>query len=103
MQDAQARNKDPYADSSSDSPYEGPSKRFDRFDMETYEYVQKRREAAVVLDSPELLMMHAQARGDSIPGTRHYFTKLMCGYGDDEDPYTMPLEEGQLQRMRGLK
>jgi hypothetical protein len=31
---------------------------------EPYETVQKRREAAVVLDNPELLMMHAQARFD---------------------------------------
>jgi hypothetical protein len=31
---------------------------------DTYEQVQKRREAAIVLDNPELLMMHAQARFD---------------------------------------
>jgi chitinase len=35
---------------------------------DTYEHVQKRREAAIVLDNPELLMMHAQARFDvSLP------------------------------------
>jgi hypothetical protein len=31
---------------------------------DTYEQSQKRREAAVILDNPELLMMHAQARFD---------------------------------------
>ncbi len=31
---------------------------------DSYEQLQQRREAAIVLDSPELLMMHAQARND---------------------------------------
>ncbi len=31
---------------------------------DTYEQSQKRREAAIILDNPELLMMHAQARFD---------------------------------------
>jgi hypothetical protein len=84
---------------------------------DTWEQAQKRREAAVILDNPELLMMHAQARFDvrssssssssslslslslslapstntftqSIPGTRHYFTKLLCGYLSDDEPYS---------------
>lgn len=61
-----------------------------------------------MLDNPELLMMHAQARCDvgptsssgppslpnhiltqpkSIPGTRHYFTKLLLGFEDGKDVY----------------
>lgn len=34
---------------------------------DTWEQIQKRREAAVILDNPELLMMHAQARFDVCP------------------------------------
>ncbi|KIN02536.1 hypothetical protein OIDMADRAFT_178475 [Oidiodendron maius Zn] len=78
MQDAQARNKDPYA-LSSDSESESSS-RYDAYGNDTYEAIQLRREAAVVLDTPELLMMHAQARGDSIPATRYHFMKQLCGY-----------------------
>lgn len=98
MQDAQARNKDPYASDSSESAYEGTGKKYDSYGNETYEQVQQRREAAIVLDSPELLMMHAQARNDSIPGTRHYFTKMLCGYLDENDTYKVinapPAEKG---------
>ncbi|KAG0646219.1 hypothetical protein D0Z07_8264 [Hyphodiscus hymeniophilus] len=86
-QDAQARNKDPYASDSSDSQAEASGKRFDAYGNDTYEQIQRRREAAIVLDSPELLMMHAQARNDSIPGTRYYFTKMLCGYLDENDTY----------------
>jgi hypothetical protein len=52
------------------------------YKQESYETVEKRRAAAVILDSPELLMMHAQSRGDSIPGTRQHFTKILCGYDE---------------------
>jgi len=31
---------------------------------DTYENIQKRRMAAIILDNPELLMMHSQARFD---------------------------------------
>jgi len=98
MQDRQARNKDPYSssDESSDSAWEGQSRKFDVYGNDTYERVQKRREAAIVLDNPELLMMHAQARFDSIPGTRHYFTKILCGYHQDEtDPYSVAMKNAQ--------
>ena len=39
---------------------------------DSYEQVQQRREAAIVLDSPELLMMHAQARNDVGPLPSHF-------------------------------
>lgn len=113
-----------------------------RYGNDSYEQIQQRRQAAIVLDSPELLVMHAQARNDvsssspfpnhtsrtislclppsqspfisfptsyplvlssarkppgarrkvltrhqSIPGTRHYFTKMLCGYLDENDKY----------------
>lgn len=82
---------------------------YDRYGNESYENVQKRRMAAVILDSPELLMMHSQARSDvrllfplsirstncqqSIPATRLYFTKLLCGFHDEKDTYPT---DGQL-------
>ncbi|KAI9049848.1 hypothetical protein LZ554_005998 [Drepanopeziza brunnea f. sp. 'monogermtubi'] len=92
MQDRQARNKDPYSsDSSSDE--ELSTRRFDTYGNDSYENIEKRRQAAIILDSPELLMMHSQARGDSIPGTRHYFTKILCGYHDEKDTYP---DNGQL-------
>jgi hypothetical protein len=82
MQDAQARNKDPYGSSSSDSasgrfdacvfpplafPPEDGNRAADemrRYGNDSYEAVTARREAAIVLDSPELLMMHAAGRND---------------------------------------
>lgn len=83
---------------------------------DTYERVQKRREAAIVLDNPELLMMHAQARFDvsssgmswaqwlisvqSIPGTRHYFTKILCGYEDEKDPYSVSMRNAEAARAK---
>ncbi|PBP23740.1 hypothetical protein BUE80_DR005380 [Diplocarpon rosae] len=92
MQDKQARNKDTFEseDSSSEEADYG---------NDTYENIQKRRMAAVILDSPELLMMHSQARSDSIPGTRHYFTKILCGYEDDKKD-TYP-ENGQMGKGKG--
>jgi hypothetical protein len=36
--------------------------------------------AIAYLDNPELLMMYAQSKGDSIPAARLHFTKMMCGY-----------------------
>jgi hypothetical protein len=40
------------------------SDRSSRYGNDTYTNVKLRREAAVILDNPELLMMHAQARND---------------------------------------
>ncbi|KFX86564.1 hypothetical protein V490_09028, partial [Pseudogymnoascus sp. VKM F-3557] len=49
---------------------------------DSYEAVERRKWASTILDCPELLMMHAQARQDTIPSTRLHFTKLLCGYDD---------------------
>lgn len=80
-QDQQARNKDPddidYEESPSDDELSGRS--YDVFGNESYTNVIIRREAVAVLDSPELLMMHAQARNDSIPQTRLHFIQLLSG------------------------
>ncbi|KAF7908561.1 uncharacterized protein EAF01_004316 [Botrytis porri] len=80
-QDQQARNKEPdddnYDDESSDDDLTGAS--YDLFGNESYISVQIRREAVAVLDNPELLMMHAAARNDSIPSTRLYFLQRLSG------------------------
>ncbi|KAK6599592.1 hypothetical protein ACHAO1_001653 [Botrytis cinerea] len=80
-QDQQARNKEPdddnYDEDSSDEDLTGAS--YDLFGNESYISVQIRREAVAVLDNPELLMMHAAARNDSIPSTRLYFLQRLSG------------------------
>ncbi|RFU29357.1 hypothetical protein B7463_g6958, partial [Scytalidium lignicola] len=84
MQDAQARNKEPLRESlddSSDDDLADP--RYDQFGMERFEFIEKRRQAVIILDNPELLMMQSLVRGDSIQGTRHYYTKIACGYDPD--------------------
>jgi hypothetical protein len=60
-------------------------------------------------------MMHAQARFDvsllfscqtfqhlmsiqSIPGTRHYYTKILCGFEDEHDPYREMLRNRQAEK-----
>ena len=45
------------------------SDRLYRYGNDTYTNVRLRREAAVILDNPELLMMHAQARNDVCHGS----------------------------------
>ncbi|KAB8294877.1 hypothetical protein EYC80_006838 [Monilinia laxa] len=80
-QDQQARNKEPddmdYENESSDEELGRQS--YDLFGNESYASVLIRREAVAVLDNPELLMMHAQSRNDSIPSTRLHFLKLLSG------------------------
>ncbi|ESZ96033.1 hypothetical protein SBOR_3606 [Sclerotinia borealis F-4128] len=80
-QDQQARNKEPddvnYEGESSDEELTGRS--YDLFGNESYTTVITRREAVAVLDNPELLMMHAQARNASIPATRLHFLARLSG------------------------
>ncbi|TPX13158.1 uncharacterized protein E0L32_006358 [Thyridium curvatum] len=54
-------------------------------DQQPFAQAERRRNAMAVLDSPELLMMYAQSRGDSIPATRLHFMKIMCGYEEEEE------------------
>jgi hypothetical protein len=74
---------------------------------DAYESAESRRWAATILNTPELLQLHALARCDvspalislslspflalgadssvhiqSVPGTRQHFTKILCGYDD---------------------
>ncbi|KZZ98668.1 hypothetical protein AAL_03186 [Moelleriella libera RCEF 2490] len=48
----------------------------------TFEAREKRGFALAVLDDPEQLMMYAQSTGDSIPGQRHRFMAMLCGFND---------------------
>jgi len=83
MQDRQARNKDPFTGKPfpatiSDEEGGGEVPAADA----AFESRQKRRWAATILNSAELLQLHALARNDSVPGTRQHFTKILCGYED---------------------
>ncbi|EPE30640.1 hypothetical protein GLAREA_03607 [Glarea lozoyensis ATCC 20868] len=81
QQDRQARNKDPFAsDDESDDSEGGWGGRWDAYGNDTYANTQLRRDAAIKLDNPELVMMLAQSRNDSIPATRNYLTRIMCGF-----------------------
>ncbi|KAK4198512.1 hypothetical protein QBC40DRAFT_178521 [Triangularia verruculosa] len=96
MHDRQAKGKDPYhsgdgSDGSDLSDRESgatPSKLRlvggGRPEKEDPARVELRQKAIAFLDNPELLMMYAQSTGDSIPGARLHFMRILCGY--DEIP-----------------
>ncbi|KAI1388911.1 uncharacterized protein F4822DRAFT_404355 [Hypoxylon trugodes] len=89
MRDRQARGKDPYvsSDDSSDWPSEDTRKyRAGGTKDEPHEVVERRRIAAQVLDSPELLMMAAQRDNESIPATRLRYTRMLCGFEEPSPP-----------------
>lgn len=94
MRDRQARGKDPYhsGDGSEGSDLSdretgtgtrlrlGSSRNLDK---EDFSRTERRHKAVAFLDSPELLMMYAQSTGDSIPGVRLHFMKMLCGYDEE--------------------
>ncbi|CRK23212.1 hypothetical protein BN1723_002970 [Verticillium longisporum] len=53
---------------------------------ETFEAFRRREWARDVLESPEMLMWYASSREDSIPGTRLFFTRVLCGFEEDHVP-----------------
>lgn len=91
MRDRQARGKDPYhsgdGSEGSDLSDREPGTRLrlgnSRLEKEDFSRAERRHKAVAFLDSPELLMMYAQSTGDSIPGARLHFMKMMCGYDDE--------------------
>ncbi|OLN92032.1 hypothetical protein CCHL11_01441 [Colletotrichum chlorophyti] len=105
MRDRQARGKDPYpqshspADSDLDLDFEGldsPSPRVGRLGhlgpssgatrgdaADSYEERRRKKWAVDVLADPEMLATYACSRGDSIPGTRLYFTRILCGFDNE--------------------
>ncbi|KAK3946352.1 hypothetical protein QBC46DRAFT_369554 [Diplogelasinospora grovesii] len=54
-------------------------------EREDFTRLEKRHKAMAFLDSPELLMMYAQSTGDSMPGARLHFMKMLCGYDEDDN------------------
>ncbi|TVY33804.1 hypothetical protein LOCC1_G007706 [Lachnellula occidentalis] len=101
MRDRQARNKDYPSSEDSDSSWDGPSGRFDANDSygnDSYANTQLRRDAAIKLDNPELVMMLAMARNDSIPATRNYLTKIMCGFATQEELEAEEALRDQMER-----
>ncbi|KAI0385380.1 hypothetical protein F5Y04DRAFT_245685 [Hypomontagnella monticulosa] len=81
MRDRQARGKDPYesSDASTDWSDDGAKYRQPGSKDEPFSVLERRRVAAQVLDSPELLMMAAQRDNESIPATRLRYTRMLCG------------------------
>ncbi|KAI3527980.1 hypothetical protein CABS01_14781 [Colletotrichum abscissum] len=53
-------------------------------DGDSHEVRRRKLWAVAVLEDPEKLAMYACSRGDSIPGTRLHFTRMLCGF--DEEP-----------------
>ncbi|QUC23837.1 uncharacterized protein UV8b_08078 [Ustilaginoidea virens] len=65
MRDRQARGKNPYKLTSR---------------TESFQDRERRDFALSVLDSPEQLMMYALSAGDSVPGQRVRFMRMLCGF-----------------------
>ncbi|KAK0634615.1 hypothetical protein B0T17DRAFT_513797 [Bombardia bombarda] len=103
MRDRQARGKDPYNSSNNGSSFSSDSEMTDgemssgfrqrrRGDdngrappKEDFETRERQEKALAFLDNPELLMMYAQSTGNSIPGARLHFMKMLCGYDKEEE------------------
>lgn len=109
MRDRQARGKDPYDSGSDDGDWPEPHggsgsgnsiggggisaqghagpqrvgtpKRGERFVLQA-----RRRMAAQILDSPELLMMAALRDDMSYPATRLKYTRILCGLEEPSPP-----------------
>jgi len=95
MRDRQARGKDPYhsgegsdASDLSDRDTSTASRLrlgSSRLEKEDFTRTERRNKAEAYLDSPELLMMYAQSTEDSMAGARLHFTRMLCGYENEDD------------------
>ena len=95
MRDRQARGKDPYhsgdgsegSDLSDRETSAGSRLRLgsSRLEKEDFSRTERRNKAEAYLDSPELLMMYAQSTEDSMAGARLHFTRMLCGYENEDD------------------
>lgn len=56
-----------------------------RHEKEDFSRMERREKAEIYLGSTELLMMYAEATEDSIAGARLHFTRMLCGYDNDDD------------------
>ncbi|KAL7624045.1 hypothetical protein AAE478_005602 [Parahypoxylon ruwenzoriense] len=88
MRDRQARGKDPYESSDGGCDRVGERNRYRAGGgkEESFTSIERRRVAAQVLDSPELLMMAAQRDNESIPATRLRYTRMLCGFEEPPAP-----------------
>ncbi|KAI0013212.1 hypothetical protein F4779DRAFT_441780 [Xylariaceae sp. FL0662B] len=87
MRDRQARGKDPYESSDSSDWTGGPlGYRAGGGKDEPFSILERRRVAAQVLDSPELLMMAAQRDNQSMPATRLRYQRMLCGISEPPAP-----------------
>ncbi|KAK1689779.1 hypothetical protein BDP55DRAFT_651570 [Colletotrichum godetiae] len=62
-------------------------------DGDSHEVRRRKLWAVAVLEDPEKLAMYACSRGDSIPGTRLHFTRMLCGF--DEEPTLLQQHQQQ--------
>ncbi|KAI3327771.1 hypothetical protein HD806DRAFT_531109 [Xylariaceae sp. AK1471] len=108
MRSRQARGKNPYYSDSEDSDWTqgqeqgsgsgsgspgtvGPNRICAPKREEPFAVYERRRMAAQILDSPELLMMAAVRDDESIPATRLKYTRVLCGL---EEPNSISARTG---------
>ncbi|KAH8177989.1 hypothetical protein LIA77_03071 [Sarocladium implicatum] len=93
MRDRQARGRDPYS-IATDHVGEDDDDEMGviieqgqrvRKHHETWEQKEKTGFATRILSNPDLLLWHAQAKGDSVTGQRLRFTAMLCGYDEDHE------------------
>lgn len=109
MRDRQARGKDPYS-LEEEGPFTGSKEDGDfiweqgqrvRKHHETWEQKERTSFATRILSNPDLLLWHAQAKGDTVTAQRLRFTAMLCGY---EDPYeTRPPQKVAQQQQQQQK
>ncbi|KAI0536283.1 hypothetical protein GGR58DRAFT_400768 [Xylaria digitata] len=113
MRDRQARGKNPYDSDSDGSDWvtpqgagtgdgngngnTGPQRVGPRKRDEPFAVYDRRRVAAQILDSPELLMMAAVRDDESIPATRLKYTRVLCGV---EEPNTGAARSSTTEKQR---
>ncbi|KAI1127567.1 hypothetical protein F5Y10DRAFT_242515 [Nemania abortiva] len=74
-------------ESSSSSPGDGEFQRTgERKANENFAVYDRRRTAAQILDSPELLMMAAMRDDLTIPAIRFKYTRVLCGLDEESNP-----------------
>ncbi|KAK0386543.1 hypothetical protein NLU13_6378 [Sarocladium strictum] len=108
MRDRQARGKNPYTlegegpyshadDGSGDGDFIWEQGQRVRKHHETWEQKERTNFATRVLGNPDLLLWHAQAKGDSVTAQRLRFTAMLCGYDDyyETHPQKVVLREQQ--------
>ncbi|KAF7559895.1 hypothetical protein G7046_g4276 [Stylonectria norvegica] len=106
MRDLQARGKDPYAKTPGHDDVPGDADTRRRLGRggkrETFAQHERKGEALSVLDSPEALMAHAQAHGDSVTGQRLRFMRQLCGFEESrEETVLRELMEARRRELRG--